>query len=216
MAKNGAAGTSPGRRSASQGTLAAGAHPRERRPHHRHSASEGSGSTMNQCSSTASAMSVPSKVKPAARKAPASGAEAAPNSRAQAMVEPVTEKGNSAFAGRRRKKLRRCRRWSGRNDSAKLRTPRNTLSFALSRMVQRTRKVPAPIWFGPPQVRPATSAAPARIANSCHRTAPSAATKRGQPLLPGSRGALRGPVSQPVRKLISTQPQTSRAQVKAR
>ena len=43
-----------------------------------------------------------------------------------------------------------------------------------------------------------------------------AARKRGQPAAPGSQGVLRGPVSQPVRKLISTQPQTSRAQVKAR
>ena len=79
--------------------------------------------------------------------------------------------GNNAFAGGRRKKLHRCRRWSGRSASARLRTPRNTLSWrSAARSAGRGRR-PSRLGSDRPRSGRAASAAPARIAASCHRTA---------------------------------------------
>ena len=83
------------------------------------------------------------------------------------------------------------------------------------RISHSTVKVPVPTWLGSPQVMVKMAMPDARMASSCHRIVCTACTKRVQPLAPWLATTLRGPVTQPVRKLSSCQPHSSSAQVKA-
>ena len=82
------------------------------------------------------------------------------------------------------------------------------------RMAHKTKNVQVPTWLGAPHVTAMIKMPEAKMASSCHMIAANACEKRGQPL-DAVQGSLRGPVSQPVKKVSSCHPQISKAQVNA-
>jgi len=87
--------------------------------------------------------------------------------------------------------------------------------LALRRITHNTVNVQSATRFGSPQVASSTTDAPRSVAISLYAIACVACTKWRQPTQRAPHAYLREPVMKPIKKLISSQPHTRTAQLKA-
>ena len=189
---------------------------RERMPQLQ-SSSTGSGNTMNQCSTTASAISVARRVKPTASKADASDASARATSAAVMMVEPVMTTGNRKLSRPLVKKLVRYWRWLGQELVVENWHAEKEIELCAQAHCPQDRQCPRrrsdlrrPRSPPPPQHRKQRARARGRGS-----PATAYATRR-HPEQPSGQGSLRGPVKRPSKNPISKAPQSAIAHMKAR
>ena len=179
---------------------------------------DGSGSTRNQCSRIASDSRVRGEGQAGRLDSDRCRLPARPARRSTASQVESSDRrpGTAGSCGARRKYVCRYLRWTGRNSSLRLRTPRKTLSFALWRMHPEDGEGPqARSRLGCARSpRPPPRRARASASSWCGDglegeagTAPAARFWRA--------GDAPRPGHEPSRKATSCQAQTSNAQVKA-